>query len=161
MDYKKNFEEIVFFRGPFRLEVDCYLINHPCISSITNIIFNYEKSEDFDIYATKLQQQAQKNIDITKKLIAQKITHKNHTDALLSFINRNGRLILLGSPAVVFMETEHFLDYLHQFAPNVAHAEDVLHQKIHDAGIDFCWISAVSKYIISDFFNCCRYFNFL
>ncbi len=123
------------------------LANELSHSEITNIIFNYEKSEDFDIYATKLQQQAQKNIDITKKLIAQKITHKNHTDALLSFINRNGRLILLGSPAVVFMETEHFLDYLHQFAPNVAHAEDALHQKIHDAGIDFCWISAVSKYL--------------
>lgn len=114
---------------------------------ITNIIYSNDKSKDFDIAATNLQQQAQKNIDIVKELIAKKVTYKNQNDALSSFINRNGRLILLSSPAVVFIETEYFLEYLHQFAPNVSYAENILRNKILDIGIDSCFISTVSKHL--------------
>ena len=114
---------------------------------ITNLIFSHKKKEDFDNAATRLQQQAQKNIDIAKEIIAQKVTHKNKEDALLSFLKRNGSLILLTAPAVIFIETEHFLEYLNQFAPHVAYAERTLHKNINDAGIDTCWIRAISKYL--------------
>lgn len=114
---------------------------------VTNMIYSHENADDFNLAATELQQQAQKNIDVAKELIAQKVTHTNQHDALLSLIKRNGELLLLGASAVVFIETEHFLKYLPQFAPNVAHAEYVLRQNIQNAGIDACWVPAVSKHL--------------
>lgn len=116
-------------------------------TEITNMIFSYKNDEDFNAAAIKLQEQSQKNIDIVNKLIAQKVTPKNQNDALISFINRNGHMILFSAPAVLFIETEYFLEYLHQFAPNVAYAENNLREKILDAGIDSCWILAVSKHL--------------
>ena len=114
---------------------------------ITNLIYSHEDPEAFAVAADSLQEQAQKNIDIAKALIAEKVTPKNQDATLQALINRNGQLLLLGARAVVYTETKHYLEYLHLFAPEVAYSEDSLRQKIQDAGIASCWISAVSKHL--------------
>ena len=114
---------------------------------ITSMIYKLEDPETFAVAASDLQQQAQKNIDIAKEIISQKVTHKNQDAALQTFVKRSGQLLLLGAAAAVFVETEYFLEHLQLFAPQVVYEENVLRKKIQDAGIDSCWISAVSKQI--------------
>lgn len=114
---------------------------------IRNLIYTKKTKEEFDTAAALLQKQAQKNIDLAKELIAEKITYKNRSSAMQFLVDRIGHILLFGAPSVVFMESEYLLDYLYQFAPQIAYAEDSLRRQIQNAGIDSCWIPAVSKYL--------------
>lgn len=114
---------------------------------ITNMIYHQETPKAFEAAAALLQKQAQKNIDIATELIAEKISYKNRSAAVQFVIDHIGQLLLLAAPSVVFMETEYLLDYLYQFAPQIAYAENLLRQQLQDAGIDPCWASAVSKHL--------------